>query len=116
MTRLERKLPVGERCDVIAARFVRERQKPKCSVVLEQMRLQGSIARRTRRRELLLSEVRDWEAAVCDYGGVMDKIAARMGCAPDTARFALWDLGLWSAVVAARRDRVRTRGDRSPVS
>ena len=63
--------------------------------------------RRARERaERIRIEAPAWAQAVQDYGGVLVKIAMRMGyCAP-TARIVLQELGLWDAVVAAREARL----------
>lgn len=50
----------------------------------------------------LQEEYIHWEAAIKRYHGHLSKIAARMGCSPDTAHRAIRDLGLQEEARKAR--------------
>ena len=96
-------MQVSERCESIAARLATIK-RPNRKVTWE-MRLRARQLRQRERSERLRIEAPAWAAAVRDYGGVVSKIADRMGYCTVTARKVLRDLGLWRAVVAAREAR-----------
>ena len=116
MTRSEKALPVGTRCDAIAARLAdcaghRRRRavlavRGKKWTLSDELRERMNQRRARERAERIRIEAPAWAQAVQDYGGVLAKIAMRMGYCASTARIVLHELGLWDAVVAAREARL----------
>lgn len=91
----------SERIEAISRRMHRRgkgRRQRRCYEDLPAVQL----AMWRKRRELLESERPDWIAAIERFDGRIGAIALHMGCCPETARDALWDLGLWPEV--ARRN------------
>jgi len=65
------------------------------------------------RRDRLESERAQWQDAVARFEGRIEKICLHMGCATETGRTALWDLGLWPEVVRRNPYTCRQRRSRA---
>jgi|GEM_PF-5562754 len=95
-------LTPAQRCELLSQRLRSrpqrhpERQRPHA--------WPGRLARTRQRRERIQAERADWERLVVEHEGCIRAIARKMGAAPPDARRALWDLGLWPMVVAARQE------------
>jgi hypothetical protein len=92
---------IAERIATIAARCHRRRlitpPTPRRQADPWARRLRAARAR----REQLEAERQDWERLIRETGGQITHIAYAIGCERNTARAAIWDLGLWPELVRA---------------
>ena len=101
---------VQARIEVLSGRL--HRPEPKKPPKSHTGRCDIAVARKAqqrKRRERLETERESWALLAGLYHGNVKKIACRMGCDWYTAHRALWDLGLWPAVVRAREAAKATK-------
>lgn len=65
----------------------------------------GNATQIRNRQERLFMESEQWEVAIIALGGNIAAIARHMGYCVSATRRAIWDLGLWPALVKARGKR-----------
>jgi hypothetical protein len=96
---------IAERIATIAARCHRRRlitpPTPRRPADPWARRLRAARAR----REQLEAERQDWERLIRETGGQITHIAYAIGCERNTARAAIWDLGLWPILVEIRQQQ-----------
>lgn len=105
MTMLMPNLSPAERIDAISRRLHRRTKGRRSYSDLPSVQL----AMWRHRRELLETERAQWEDAVRRFEGRVNAITMHMGTTPQTARHALWDLGLWPLCVRLNPQLARRR-------